>query len=307
MGAEPCGPSPRRPDKRTRCSTWGSRDGRAFRRGVRRFPSGSCAQPAIRATVVRLFGLCFGFCAPPIRTAHIAQSLQSPSGPWGPLPPRNPGAGRGGTEQPPGRRRNPRGSAGTGTERVRTPYGLPTGYRRGRSPSSPVPSISHLSSDSRLFVSYSIHAARVPPRFRVVTTSCFRMPGGTYTLPRRPPAGGTSARAARPPARPRPRSSLVPPVGRRRVGDGVGTAPAAGSWTAAGEGVSAGSVGGGRVTRGARDRGPYGCRDAPLAVSCHFPHLSRTRRPRPLSTTDLVPAAWAPDRAGVFSTHFTSR
>lgn len=51
-------------------------------------------------------------------------------------------AGRGGTEQPPGRRRNPRGSAGTGTERVRTPYGLPTGYRRGRSPSSPVPSTS---------------------------------------------------------------------------------------------------------------------------------------------------------------------
>lgn len=156
MGAEPCGPSPRRPDKRTRCSTWGSRDGRAFRRGVRRFPSGSCAQPAIRATVVRLFGLCFGFCAPPIRTAHIAQSLQSPSGRLRVrclLETRR--AGRGGTEQPPGRRRNPRGSAGTGTERVRTPYGLPTGYRRGRSPSSPVPSICDLSSDtdSRLFSS----------------------------------------------------------------------------------------------------------------------------------------------------------
>jgi hypothetical protein len=149
VGAEPCGPSPRRPDKRTRCSTWGSRDGRAFRRGVRRFPLGSCAQAAIRATVVRLFGLCFGFCAPPIRTAHIAQSPVAVRSAPGPLPPRNyPGAGRGGTEQPPGRRRNPRGSAGTGTERVRTPYGLPTGYRRGRSPSSsPVPSIFvHLSS-----------------------------------------------------------------------------------------------------------------------------------------------------------------
>lgn len=62
---------------------------------------------------------------------------------------------------------------------------------------------------------------------------------------------------------------------------------------------------GGRVTRGpgARDGGVL---NAPLrAVSCHFPHLSRTRRPRPLSTADLVPAAGAPDRAGVFSTHFT--
>jgi len=258
VGAEPCVPSPRRPDKRTRCSTWGSRDGRAFRRGVRRFPSGSCAQPAIRATVVRLFGLCFGFCAPPIRTAHIAQSLQSPSGPWGPLPPRNPGAGRGGTEQPPGRRRNPRGSAGTGTERVRTPYGLPTGYRRGRSPSSPVPSvhISHLSSDSRLFVSYSIHAARVPPRFRVVTTSCYAW---GYVYATTATAGGRDVRRDAPPprrpARPRPRSSLVPPVGRRRVGDGVGTAPAAGRVDRRGGGRrgcprTQRGVGGGRVTRG---------------------------------------------------------
>jgi len=190
------------------------------------------------------------------------------------------GAGRNRTAQPPGRRRNPRGSAGTGTERVRTPYGLPTGYRRGRSPSSPVPSvhISHLSSDSRLFVSYSIHAARVPPRFRVVTTSCFRMPGGTYTLPRRPPAGGTRGRPPqppRPPARPRPRSSLVPPVGRRRVGDGVGTAPAAGSWTAAGEGGVSGVWGevGSRGGRARRDRTDRGRTDAPLA---RFVPLSRT-------------------------------
>ena len=152
MGAEPCGPSPRRPDKRTRCSTWGFRDGRAFRRGVRRFPSGSCAQPAIRATVVRLFGLCFGFCAPPIRTAHIAQSpvavrsLGSAA-----RPPRNPGAGRGGTEQPPGRRRNPRGTRGNGNRTrpnpVRATYGLPA--RPITLQSRPV----HLSSDSRDFSS----------------------------------------------------------------------------------------------------------------------------------------------------------
>jgi hypothetical protein len=117
---------------------------------------------------------------------------------WGPLPPRNPGAGRGGTEQPPGRRRTPRGSAGTGTERVRTPYGLPTGYRRGRSPSSPVPSvhISHLSSDSRLFVSYSIHAARVPPRFRVVTTSCYAW---GYVYATTATAGGRDVRRDAPP------------------------------------------------------------------------------------------------------------
>jgi len=67
-------------------------------------------------------------------------------------------------------------------------------------------------------------------------------------------------------------------------------------------------VGGGRVTRGAREArshrsGAYGCPARPFRAT--VPHLSRTRRPRPLSTADLVPAAGAPDRAGVFSTHFT--
>lgn len=51
--------------------------------------------------------------------------------------------GRGGAE--PNSRRagagTPAGARERATERVRTPYGLPTGYRRGRSPSSPVPSI----------------------------------------------------------------------------------------------------------------------------------------------------------------------
>ena len=100
----------------------------------------------------------------------------------------------------------------------------------------------------------------------------------------------------------------MPPVGRRRVGDGVGTAPAAGRVDRRGGGRrgcprTQRGVGGGRVTRGRAMGGV--AEDAPLAVSCHFPHLSRTRRPRPLSTADLVPAAGAPDRAGVFSTHFT--
>ena len=137
------------------------------------------------------------------------------------------------------------------------------------------------------------------------------MPGGTYTLPRRPPAGGTSA--ATPPRRAAPRG---PARARRSChrsvavvsGTGLGRHPRRGAWNAAGEGGGgvpgpSGVWRGGRVTRGRAMGGV--AEDAPLAVSCHFPHLSRTRRPRPLSTADLVPAAGAPDRAGVFSTHFT--
>jgi hypothetical protein len=168
VGAEPCGPSPRRPDKRTRCSTWGFRDGRAFRRGVRRFPSGSCAQPAIRATVVRLFGLCFGFCAPPIRTAHIAQSPVAVRS-LGSAASSKPGGGAGRNRTAAGPAPEPPRERGNGNRTrpnpVRATYGLPA------RPIAPVQSRPvHLSSDSRLFVSYSIHAARVPPRFLVVTT-----------------------------------------------------------------------------------------------------------------------------------------
>ena len=191
---------------------------------------------------------------------------------------------------------------------VRATYGLPA--RPITLQSRPV----HLSSDSRDFFRLVFDTRGS----RTATLSCsyyvvlclgvrIRYHGDRRRAgrpPRRPPAA---------PARPRPRSSLVPPVGRRRVGDGVGTAPAAGRVDRRGGGRrgcprTQRGVGGGRVTRlaGARDGGAS-AEDAPLAVSCHFPHLSRTRRPRPLSTADLVPAAGAPDRAGVFSDSLHAR
>ena len=239
MGAEPCGPSPRRPDKRTRCSTWGSRDGRAFRRGVRRFPSGSCAQPAIRATVVRLFGLCFGFCAPPIRTAHIAQSRSRRPVASGSAASSKPGGGAGRNRTAAGPAPEPPRERGNGNRTrpnpVRATYGLPA--RPITLQSRPV----HLSSDSRtFFVSYSIHAARVPPRFRVVTTSCYAW---GYVYATTATAGGRDVRRDAPPGR--PRAAPAAPARARRSchrsvavvsGTGLGRHPRRGAWTAAGEG-----------------------------------------------------------------------
>ena len=132
------------------------------------------------------------------------------------------------------------------------------------------------------------------------------MPGG-YVYATTATAGGRDVRRDAPPPRAAPRG---PARARRSChrsvavvsGTGLGRHPRRGRGPPRGRGCQRG-VGGRSGHAGARDGGV--AEDAPLAVSCHFPHLSRTRRPRPLSTADLVPAAGAPDRAGVFSTHFT--